>query len=280
MSKPGRFKLSQVSLRRVWSALSVRIRDIPNVVSWRFDPFAAENRRRISQFHGIHAGERCFIVANGPSLQNTDLDLLVDEKTFGMNRIYLNFDRSSFRPSYYVAFNELVLEQFSTEISKLEMPKFLNWSRHSCFDPHNLNTVFLKSNMALRDSFQTQLTKPFVVGSSVTYAALQIAYYMGFQQVILIGLDHKYSEAGTPNQTETRSTAQDASHFHPDYFPKGIRWQLPDLLRSEYDFQIARDAFEKDGREILDATVGGHCSIFKKIQYHSLFGEKASSTKG
>jgi hypothetical protein len=158
------------------------------------------------------------------------------------------------------------------------MPKFLNWSQRSCFDSHNPNTVFLKSNMVLRDFFQTQLTEPFVVGASVTFAALQIAYYMGFQQVILVGLDHKYSEAGTPNQTETRTDARDASHFHPDYFPKGIQWQLPDLIRSEYDFQIARDAFEKDGREILDATVGGYCPIFKKIEYCSLFGKKVSST--
>jgi len=278
MSKPGRFKLSQVSPNRVLSALKVRVRDVPHAVSWKFEPFAQENRKRIARYSGIHAGERCFIVANGPSLKKTDLGLLANEKTFGLNRIYLNFNESSFRPTYFAAFNELILEQFPAEISSLAIPKFLNWNRRSCFDIHNPNVVFLKSNMVLRDFFQTNLVNPFVVGATVTFAAIQIAYYMGFEQVILIGLDHKYSEKGTPNQTETRSALRDESHFHPDYFPKGVRWQLPDLLRSEYDFQIARDTFERDGREILDATVDGHCPIFKKVEYLSLFDKEVLST--
>jgi hypothetical protein len=278
MSKPSRYKLSQVSLNRVWAALKVRIRDVPHTVAWRFNSFAHENRQRIARYRDIHAGERCFIVANGPSLQKTHLDLLASEKTFGLNRIYLHFNESSFRPTYYAAFNELILEQFPAEISSLPMPKFLNWSRRSCFDLQNPTTVFLKSHIVLHDFFQTDLVNPFVVGATVTYAAIQIAYYMGFQQVILVGLDHKYTEQGTPNQTETRSAVRDESHFHPDYFPKGVQWQLPDLLRSEYDFQIARDAFEKEGREILDATIGGHCQIFKKVEYSSLFENEPMPT--
>jgi len=278
MSKPSRFKLSQISLNRVLSAVNVRIRDVSHAFSWKFEPFAHENRNRIARYRGIHAGERCFIVANGPSLRKTNLDLLTNEKTFGLNRIYLNFKESSFRPTYYAAFNELILEQFSAEISSLAMPKFLNWNRRSCFDIHDPHIVFLKSNMVMNDFFQTNLVNPFVVGATVTFAAIQIAYYMGFQQVILVGLDHKYSEKGTPNQTETRSAARDESHFHPDYFPKGVRWQLPDLLRSEYDFQIARETFEKNGREILDATVDGHCPIFKKVEYLSLFDKEVLVT--
>lgn len=271
MNKLGRYNLSEISLNRLASALKVRAREIPHSFSWKFHPFAGENRKHISKYHGIHRGERCFIVANGPSLKKMNLDLLAGEKTFGLNRIYLFFSETSFRPTYYAAFNELVLEQFSAEISKLEMPKFLNWNRRFCFDLHDPDVVFLKSNMVINDFFQPDLERPLVVGASVTYAALQIAFYMGFQKVILIGLDHKYSEKGLPNQTEKRTTDHDESHFHPDYFPKGIRWQLPDLLRSEIDFAIARDAFEKDGREIVDATVEGHCPVLEKVDYLSLF---------
>jgi hypothetical protein len=274
MSRPRRYKLSQISVSRVFSAAKVRIKDVPHTISWGFELLAHENRNRIARYHGLHTGERCFIVANGPSLTRTNLDLLSNEKTFGLNRIYLNFSKSAFRPTYYAAFNELILEQFSAEISSLNMPKFLNWNRRSCFDSRDPKVVFLKSNMVLHDFFQPDLTNPFVVGATVTFAAIQIAYYMGFQKVILVGLDHKYSESGTPNQTEMRSTARDESHFHPNYFPKGVRWQLPDLLRSEYDFQIARDAFESDGREILDATVDGQCPSFKKVEYLSLFDKE------
>jgi hypothetical protein len=184
----------------------------------------------------------------------------------------LHFKETSFRPTYYAALNELVLEQFSADISRLNMPKFINWNRRSYYSIHDPDLIFLKSNIVIEDYFQFNLVNPLVVGATVTFVALQIAYYMGFQKVILVGLDHKYSEKGLPNQTEMRTAERDESHFHPDYFPKGVKWQLPDLLRSEIDFNIARNAFEKDGREIVDATVDGNCPVFRKVDYLSLFG--------
>ena len=125
--------------------------------------------------------------------------------------------------------------------------------------------------MTIRDHFQYDLTRPMVVGATVTFVALQLAYYMGFQQVCLVGLDHNYKEKGIPSKTETRRPEQDESHFHRGYFPQGYKWQLPDLLRSELEFSITREAYEADGREVLDATIGGKCQIFKKVDYQDLF---------
>ena len=78
------------------------------------------------------------------------------------------------------------------------------------------------------------------------------------------------SKKGKPSETETRAGEQDQSHFHPQYFPKGSKWQLPDLLRSEIDFSLARKAFEADGRKILDATIDGKCPVFERIEYSTL----------
>lgn len=272
MIKLGRYALSEISSRRLWSALKVRLAEVPYSVAWNILTEARLNRERIRKFDGIHKGRRCFIVANGPSLKNTNLDLLANEITFGLNRIYLHFTETTFRPAYYVAVNELILEQFSNEIASLEMPKFLNWNRRSFFDGNDPSVFFLKSKMVINDSFQYDLTRPLVVGGTVTFVALQLAYYMGFQKVILVGLDHSYVDKGTPSETERRTAERDESHFHPSYFPKGMKWQLPDLLRSEVDYVIARRAFEEAGREILDATVGGNCPVFEKIDYLSLFG--------
>lgn len=276
MSILGRYNLFEISLNRIFSAMKIRINEIPHTLAWKFSHTARENREYLKRFKGMHNGERCFIVANGPSLIRTNLDLLADEFTFGMNRIYLNFEKSSFRPTYFVTANELILEQFSNEISKLSMPKFLNWNRRFYYGLPSPDVVFFKSKMVLNDFFQYDLMHPLVVGASVTFVALQLAYYMGFQKVVLIGLDHNYADKGIPNKTERRTSERDESHFHAQYFPKGIKWQLPDLQRSEIDFEIARKSFERDGREILDATIGGKCQIFKKIDYLSLFNEKRS----
>ena len=205
MMRLGRYKLSEISINRVLSALKVRTREIPHTFAWEFLPSAHENQERIKAYREKHKGEQCFIIANGPSLLQTNLELLNNKTTFGMNRIYLRFNDTSFRPTYYVAVNELVLKQFAHEISELDMPKFLNWNQRSAFDLHDPNYVFVKTKLVVRDYFQDDLTKPLDFGGTVTFVALQIAYYMGFQKVILIGLDHKYAEKGIPNQTETRT---------------------------------------------------------------------------
>ena len=47
--------------------------------------------------------------------------------------------------------------------------------------------------------------------------------------------------------------------------------QLPDLDTSEQAYLLAREAYEADGRQILDATVGGKLMIFSKVDFISLF---------
>jgi hypothetical protein len=110
-------------------------------------------------------------------------------------------------------------------------------------------------------------------GSTVTYVALQLAFHMGFSEVILIGVDHSFNTKGAPNLTIT-SDGDDPNHFSPEYFGKGFRWQLPDLEASEQAYVMARDAYEKSGRIILDATVGGKLPVFPKVKYEHLFKQE------
>jgi hypothetical protein len=194
-----------------------------------------------------------------------DLSPLEHEVTFGMNRIYLLFEELAFRPTYYVAINELVLEQFAGEIAALTMPKFLNWNRRRLFDQADPSCHFLRMALSLGDRFSRRATTPLTSGGTVTYATLQLAYHMGFSEVVLVGLDHSFGSKGTPNRTEVRHQDTDADHFHPDYFPKGVRWQLPDLLRSEQAYRLALRAFEADGRRVVDATLDGRCNVFPKL---------------
>jgi hypothetical protein len=37
---------------------------------------------------------------------------------------------------------------------------------------------------------------------------------------------------------------------------------------------MAKIAFEADGRQVLDATVGGKLEVFKKVSYTSLFSNR------
>ena len=268
----SRFQLEELSLRRIGDAVRRRVEDIPQLFSWYFSAYNNSfNLRNLEKFHNIHKGERCFIVGNGPSLKKMDLSLLNNEYSFGMNRIYLLFENTTFRPTYYVASNELVLEQFVSDISSLKIPKFLNWNRRKYFPNDDNQTMFFKVNFGINDFFGTDPRRPICGGGTVTYVAMQLAYFMGFQEVILIGVDHNFADKGTPNITEVRRAEKDDNHFHPSYFPKGALWQLPDLRHSEAAYRLARKTFEGDGRKILDATIGGKCPVFQKVDFYSLF---------
>lgn len=268
----SRFKLEEISLGRILSGLQRRILDVPHSLAWNTKgELVALNRKKLRKYSNYHRGERCFILANGPSLNQVNLSLLQNEITFGLNRIYLLFDKVNFRPTYYVSVNELVLKQFHQEIKPLPIPKFINWKERALFDYQDENTIFIRTGFSLQDAFIRDPLYPLSDGGTVTYVTLQIAYYMGFSQVILIGLDHSFQDKGIPNKTEKRSANDDRNHFVPNYFPKGVKWQLPDLRRSEIAYQLAREEFEKDGRKIFDATAGGKCEVFEKIEFDSLF---------
>ena len=267
-----RFLLRELSPGRLAGAAGRRLAELPHAAAWHLGTEAARhNRHHLGRFHGRHRGQRCFIMGNGPSLGQMDLAPLANEITFGLNRIYLLFDRLPFRPSYFVAVNELVLGQFADDIRRLPMPKFLNWNQRRHFAQDDPSTCFVKTRLGLHDTFGDDPRHPLSAGGTVTYVALQLAYFMGFSEVILIGVDHSFADTGTPNTTEVRRAERDENHFHPDYFPKGSKWQLPDLLRSEMAYALARRAFEADGRRVLDATEGGQCPVFERAAFDALF---------
>ena len=238
----------------------------------RLDPRYRASMRRLRAFHKVHRGKRCFVLGNGPSLKRTDLSLLAGEFSFATNRIYLGFDESAFRPSYYVCCNELVVEQCASEIAQLEMPKFIAWHNRELIE-YTRDMVFLWTRSGLRSWFYTDLAEGCWEGSTVTMVCLQLAYYMGFSEVVLVGVDHSYQFEGRPHEAVV-SQGDDPNHFNANYFGKGFKWHLPDLQGSELSYRVARHMFELDGRRIVDATIGGKLQVFEKVDYYGLFGDE------
>ncbi|MDK1029832.1 MAG: DUF115 domain-containing protein [Anaerolineae bacterium] len=244
-------------------------RRLPKVPDAYLHPWRRESRARMYEMKNIHRRERCFIIGNGPSLKNTDLSKLKDEFTFGMNRIYLIFPELGFNTTYFVTINDLVIEQCAEDISALPIPKFIAWHSNHHFQSFPKDMVFLYSTYT-GPQFAYDMTRRVWEGATVTNVALQLAFYMGFDQVILIGVDHNFTSKGEANKTVV-SDGDDPDHFDPRYFGKGFRWQLPDLDTSEIGYVLARNAYEKADRKVLDATLDGKLTIFSKVDYESLF---------
>lgn len=267
--------LKQVTPPFLWNLareMNDSIRRIPELPAVYLHPWRRKSIRRLAALKDIHRGERAFVIANGPSLKYTDMGKLKNEFTFGMNRIYLMFSKLGFSTTYLTIVNDLVIEQTASDLANLSLPKFLSWRSRRFFPqdlrPANIPTFLYTTYQSPK--FSTDVRGRVWEGATVTNVTLQLAFHMGFQQVILIGADHNYTTAGKPNSTVI-SQGDDPNHFSPSYFGKGFRWQLPDLETSEVGYAMARDAYRKTGREILDATIGGKLTIFPKVDYDSLF---------
>jgi hypothetical protein len=240
-----------------------------HVVARPLSPLWRTNQKRLLSYKNRHQGQRCFIIGNGPSLKHTELSRLQGEFTFGLNRIYLLFPELGFPTTYLVSVNELVLEQCAGDLQTLALPKFITWRARRWFakDPQ---TLFLDSDYTGPENFNPDLTQRIFEGFTVTFVALQVAFYMGFDQAILIGVDHSFETQGPPNTTVV-SAGDDPNHFSPNYFGKGFRWQLPDLAGSERAYRLADAAYNQAGRQVIDATVDGKLTIFPKADYSTLF---------
>lgn len=210
----------------------------------------------MNQFKNKHKGQRCIIACNGPSLNEIDMSLLKNETVISLNRGYLKKDLPI---TYLVVVNKNVETQWEDELrragAKAIFSNSVKDSYHLSFTPDV-------------PSFQGNITKPIWQGHTVTYVALQIAYYMGFTKVGLIGCDHNYP------YMDRKLVGNDINHFDPNYFPEGAKWDLPNLKRTELAYELARKAFSKDNRKIYNCSTFTKLNVFSKLPLEEFLKEE------
>jgi hypothetical protein len=210
-----------------------------------------------------YLGEDCFVIGNGPSLNKMDLLPLNDYYTFGLNKIYLIFRKIQLNLSFLVSVNPLVIQQSVEEFNRLKIPKFLSYYGSKNINGLDENTIkiFTKAGLESTGNLETPLNE----GYTVTNVALQVAFYLGFNQVFLIGVDHSYRQSGNPNEEQIMNS-DDINHFDPNYF-KGQKWHLADIDGSEMAYLNTKFLFERNNRKIFDSTVEGKLQVFEKLPF-------------
>lgn len=216
----------------------------------------------LEKLRGKFAGKPILVVGNGPSLNQTPLDRFKGVPAIGMNKIDLLFDRFQWRPSLIVCVNNLVVKQHAQTFTKSEIPVYLGWKSRIFMTRKAKNVhYFLNKNT---QNFSKDLTKGAGSSATVTYTALQFAYFTGADPVILFGVDHSFNVTGKQANYAKRE-GPDVNHFDPNYFKAGSYWGIPNLEQSEMAYRYSKAAFEADGRKIYDATIGGKLRIFDRI---------------
>jgi hypothetical protein len=281
-SLPG-LKTVQPLVHSLWREYSRGSDGAPPLWATEENPETLADREKMSTFRDRHKGERLVIIGNGPSLNNLDLSRLKGEYTIGVNGIFYAKDAMGFDPTYYVVEDTAVMADNLDMIKAYEAGHkfFPSIYRDKVGEADNVSYFMMNRGFYSPSSpnfciprFATDVTQQVFCGQSVTIINLQLAYHMGFTQVVLIGMDFSYV---IPDDAEIdgnliTSAGHDPNHFHPDYFGRGKVWKDPKLDRVLASYSLAKRVFEADGRSIVNATAGGKLELFDRANYEQLFG--------
>lgn len=248
-------------------------------------------RSRIETWKGKYRGERCFCIGNGPSLADTPLHLLKDEYSFGLNKIADIYPTTSWRPSFYVNVTVMTTDEEWAKAARIAIvgtPSFIDYGMlPSVLDtrdreinvPENVFPVAVSKKYRQRDPDSSIWSHDIADGvskyGSSMLAVLQIAVYMGFNPIYLLGCDLGWKPFGRDDK--------DPNHFSEDY------WGKPQLVSGEKiivtpglarrytadahsSHTLAKKACDPMGIKIYNATMGGDLEVYPRVNLVEVIG--------
>lgn len=265
-----------VAVRNFQLAFSAPIRDI-------FD-----SRKKIKAYKNSYNGKRCFIIGNGPSLTPADLDLIKNEVSFAANTIYKIFSKTSWRPTFYCIQDNKVLMDISKDdlLNETKDCKatFVRMYSSRIVRANNIklnNLIYVpilgKVTKNYSAPFSDKADKYVYDGSMVTYLFLQLAVYMGFDRIYLIGMDHNFPFNRTRNGKIEVNDISIPVHFweSAETNNEGDRIDLhanyQELAENSYK-EAERYSRESKRCRIFNATRGGKLEIFERVNLDDIMG--------
>lgn len=224
--------------------------------------------KSLQQFKDKHKGERLFIIASGPSLRKEDVEKLRDEKTLAVNSVILMCDEINWKPTYYCISDGNVFKLLCDELNciglkDIFMPvDFMKYKNKMKYDPHwfeiqswGVPSLDKPEKILKRTRFSDDIYKHGVYAvRSVTYNALQIAAYMGFSEIYLLGVDNFYEKG--------------KEHFRNDGYLDHSRWsdagRKEFVTANEISYRIANEYANRNGFKIFNVTRGGKLEVFER----------------
>lgn len=223
------------------------------------------NYSKLKEFKNIHEGKRCFIVGTGPSLTMDDLQLIINEYSFSVNSIVLSFPDTNWRPTYYAIQDRYGYERLKDAIREANMPYVFNGISDKRMTPvMDIDNITFPLNLLDHGKripnhmtrFSGDAFKCVYAGHSITYSAMELAVYMGFKEIILLGVDCDYSKA--INHVKAYSVQDDINAAY--------------LMRESY--KVARKYADEHGIKILNATRNAKLDVFERVKLEEILSER------
>lgn len=234
--------------------------------------------KEIQQYKDIHLGERCFIVATGPSLRVEDVEMLKGEITFGVNGIFKIYPQTDWRPTYYGLCDTYVYLNYIKKGYIMDLDSF---AEKEAFLPKRLEKVLQKNSHTQKTKLipfcylNHMLTEKntrlyysddpvwgFYNSRTVACYCANIAQYMGFKEIYFLGVDCDYITNG--------------QHFSDEKNPNAI--QISQLKSAQVAlikaFTFLKEEMEKRGIQVYNVTRGGALEVFPRISLEAVLGRE------
>ena len=234
--------------------------------------------RQITQYKNKYAGQRCFFIGNGPSLQAADLTRLQNagEITFTFNRIYNIFDQTQWRPTFYISQDEKMLAGSVDAVNRLDLPvKFipveLKWWYGIAIDhAQYFNLVNQKIDDPQKYGFSDDIAKGIFNAATGMYTAAQLAAYMGFSEIYLIGVDHHF-HISQNNNGEIVVDDSVKDYFSDKYNEDKKNLYIPNTEKSTLTYVAMKKHCDQRNIRVYNATRGGKLEVFPRVDFDTLF---------
>lgn len=220
----------------------------------------------LKKYKDIHFGGSCFIIGNGPSLRAEDLSLLKDNNivSFGVNNINKIFSQTYWRPTYFTMSSFKCFEEsdFTNPEDYSEKGSFIAdnsrefWHNNKSDRNIKYHGIY-RSSLKLQAGFSDDIVKGVYLSGTVIDGCIQIAVYMGFKNIFLLGND----------LTSPQGENNHMNHFFEEKKMESV-FYVPQFIK---EFTVARKYAEAHGIKIYNATRGGFLEVFERIDFDSLF---------
>ncbi len=210
------------------------------------------------------SSKRCFIVGNGPSLTPADLDSIADEDSFAANHIFNIYEKTLWRPTFYVIQDRYTKLDRSLNLIECEYMFLGSYflRKNNFIIPSNAYPFFDRRDIGNRKylSFSDDIKKYVSVNYTVTYSMMQIAVALGYSEIYLLGIDHFYSiETNEKGAVVRRNSVK--NHAYDDK-----QEVVANVQGMELAYRSARlYADQSVNIKIMNATRGGHLEVFERV---------------
>jgi len=241
----------------------------------RFGLCIPEFRRALKAYRNKYAGQRCFLIGNGPSLQVSDLELLKNEITFGCNFIHKIYFQTDWRPTFHCLSDSGTVRSGGWDIvSNLSEDKTTMIIRDFTFNkmPIKPKNVLIAPSVSMDDYYVSKdfLAYHYVSHATVMAMMVEAAMYMGFSKIYLLGVDATTSSDKGGNFTANYFTPEQRKLLDKiknraikDYDVNKRRAEIAE--RQQMVYQLLRQSAEQRGINIYNATRGGALEVFERV---------------